>query len=66
MVNTALSGIEAFLPFKSAIPGAHVVHGLSYKKSCGGFGGAQRGTGAGPYHDEQGGVAFLETGTLRC
>ena len=30
------------------------------------FGGAQRVTGAGPHHDEQGGLAFLETGTLRC
>ena len=30
------------LPFKSTIPSAHVVHGLSCEESYGGFGGAQR------------------------
>ena len=39
---------------------------LSCEKSYVAFGGAQRVTGAGPHHDEQGGLAFLETGTLRC
>ena len=54
------------LLLKSTIPGAHVVDGLSCEKSYGGLGGAQRGTGAGPHHDEQGGLAFWETGVLRC
>ena len=62
VVNTALSGIEAFCPSKSTIPSAHVVHGLLSKKSHGGFGSTQESSRTGPHHVQQGGFAFLETG----
>ena len=60
VVNTALSGIEASCPSKAQYPALTSSMVCLGKKSHGGFG-----TGTSPHHDQQGGFAFLETGTLR-
>ena len=62
VVNTALSGIEAFCPSKAQYQSlASSMVCLARRVMAGS---ASR--GAGPHHDEQGGPASLETGTLRC
>ena len=66
VVNTALSGIEAFLPFQRTVPRAHVAGDLSGETGDWWRGSAERCTGASPYHDQQGGLAVRETGALCC
>ena len=64
VVNTALSGIEAFLSLESTVPIAYVAGDLSDQEGGGRCSCAKGRTWACSHNDQQGGTAFLEIGTL--